>query len=248
MPIPVPRYSTLTDVVQRLESNEVSFPSDKQLWAALLAAVPTSPGAQDPPLYLLEDTTTGESFTANQHFVRDFIERFEDERTHVVTLTFPAGLRTFRAGQRFWDFLVACHDQLALDPVAKEASELKVGQLNVTSNLLPDVSLVLSRVAWAQIVETWNSRNGPKTGQTEWSLGPTPGTSSKVRGVETDADGLPMATRPRSAAVLDPMTTVDDLDLAALMRGPKDGGGKGRYWQRFMKHWHVLQAEYRNYL
>lgn len=253
MSIPVPRYSTLTDVIQRVQNAEVAVPADKQLWAALLAAIRTGAGAQDPPLYLLEDSVSGESFTVNQHFARDFIERYEDERTHIITLSFPAGLRTFRAGQRFWDFLLTCYEQISMDASTKEMSELQSGKLTVTSNLLPENAMTFSRRTWVQVVETWNRRNGPTRKGMKWSQGMPVGLAEEDGDDEADtlcpsASRSGGATRPRSGAVIDPLTTLDDTELLEIMNRYNTRKEGSRYWQHFMKHWKLLQAQYRNYL
>ena len=93
--IPLPRAGTLTDAVQTLgnqsqlrlrkknaarstNEDKVTFPADKAMWDALLSAVKSDPSSQIPPLYVLNDGDSGEALYANQRFVQEFLERWEE--------------------------------------------------------------------------------------------------------------------------------------------------------------------------
>lgn len=233
MAIAVPRYSTLSDAIQRVHTGEVKFPSDPDLWAALLAAIPLTPGSQEPPLFALEDSATKDAFNVNQQFLRDFIERWEDERSHVVTVRSSIGLRTFRAGQRFWDFVVLSHAQAKF----KGDYEGESSEIVATSNLAAHNELRMSLVAWTQLVERWNDRNTPRAG-----IDPLPMVSVE----EPREDGVNQ--RQRAHAIADPSTIVEDDDLRAMEARARRRERGSRYWTHFMNHWELLVAQHRNYL
>jgi hypothetical protein len=175
--LPVPRCSTLTDTLRRTKQRDTQFPADADLWAAIIRAIPVTPGAQDPPLYALENSATGDTFTANAPFVRDFIEHWEETRTHTVTVAAAGTLRTFRAGSRFWDFArtwareQARHGASAaadgatplhgLEPQPHGSAglppHLATAEASVTSSLAPKDPLALTLLAWCHLVHAWNA-------------------------------------------------------------------------------------------
>jgi hypothetical protein len=110
------------------EKATLTFPSDPAFWQALLKAVESDTAtSQVPPLYILNEGTTGESLYVNQTFAHAFVESWEDNSIHSITVQ-PLGtigtggglgkeganglLRTFRAPSEFWNFLVDFTERL----------------------------------------------------------------------------------------------------------------------------------------
>jgi hypothetical protein len=278
MLIPVPRFSTVTDVVHHHpRGTELSLPSDPALWAALLAAIHNSPSeAQAPPLFVLEDAASNESFTINQNFFRAFIEAWDEDRTHVVTVSHvDGGVRTFRSAQRFWRFLATCAEQAVFEyRTAGSLPALARDGLTIVSNLQPAAPVRLLPDTWARVVDHWNQMNEQTSSAAaggsaarphdavlvpDTLTGLIPVSDKPAADDEYDAGGAYEGERrrPRSHAVIDPSTTVDDAQLEAIARrfsGPRRRGVDGqppddsRYWTHFMRQWGVLRAQYRNYM
>jgi hypothetical protein len=280
--IPVPRCTTLTDSLHRLRGQELQVPSNPELWEALVAAIPNTPGAQDPPLYALQDSITGDTFTANEQFVRDFIESWEEEKTHIITVAVGNTLRTFRGGARFWEFARLWSQQVAMlgsrasaAYFAKQQQQmhshngtmaesgpyvpahLAHAETHIVSSQNPRDKISMTLTAWSNLVTQWNRRSEVK------GTAGGKAVATALRGVDhaspqdvlklvqnddDEDDPLPPPARPRASAVVDPLTTLDDVDMQALHRRFERRDRSSHYWTHFMAHWHVLQAQYRNYL
>jgi hypothetical protein len=134
-------------------------------------------------------------------------------------------------------------------------------------NRVKSVQMFVSE--WRQVVDAWDTATAVLLHEDEQGgqqhLHPQ---TSPAKGKKVAADPLQglvdqaemWATRPRSAAVVDP-TTTEDLVRDAMDRmrfleqqrrssrlGGGNGDGSGLYWTHFMNHWKVLEAQYRNYL
>lgn len=275
MSIAIPRCTTLTDVIQRASGTEVAFPTNPAMWKSLLQAIPTTPGSQQPPLYVLEDSRTGESFVANQLFVRDFIERWSDDETHTVTVNFQGGLRTFRASTQFWDHVVAFgklreHELPSKSTSGLFAATAAQAQLySVTSSLEVGFNVQVTADTWNELVEMWNRVNQPRGKQWIFGATQTPLNQARRRKVQVaedlseemnldaksrldETDDIDVETRPRSGAIIDPETAFDERDFDILYQQLAAKTHKGatgpRYWTHFMRQWRLLEAQYRNYV
>ena len=169
--LPLPRCSTLTDVVQRNTGRDLAFPSHPDFWHALLLAVQTTPGSQQPPRFVLEDTTRREAISANQQFVKEFIERWEDDEIITVTLRSAAAapgtgtVRTFRTGPKFYRQCVLYH-KLALQSRPALTSSRQRQLLIMSATTVTATSVAASDIdreldfmpdEWVQVVTAWNS-------------------------------------------------------------------------------------------
>ena len=235
------------------------------MWDALLSAVKSDPSSQIPPLYVLNDGDSGEALYANQRFVQEFLERWEEVDTHTITVQgYDKTVRTFRARQEFWRHLMMIAESI----VPREKSrgtDLKYDvdeRLTVRTDkpILPTVGgktahpigeLKLLPQQWSKAIVSWNQLQGER-GEEQFII-------DDVEEAPIDHQLDEMAVmdllprRPRAQAILDPSSTMPDPAELYQKRWKSIGdgnrpGGKSKYFTHFMKHWKLLEAQYRNYL
>ena len=249
MPLTVPSGVTAAEIVRyaataspALSPSALTFPSSPLFWAQLLKAMRENrEEAQRMPLFVVYDEAHKESVKVSRAFFRDFVEEYETERTHIVTVTAPDSVVTFRAVDAFWNHAELAARSCSLSTAADDPACGR-GIVTVRSNLRADSVdniLVMSRDAWDDCVASWNGKHQRVPQKASAS------SSDDLRALLSPTQAAMNMPRARANATIDPFTTKAAAE-EFVARSTRVHGS--RYYSYFMKHWKVLCAQNRNYL